>query len=287
MTDSLIVTHQNPDPDAIGAVWLLKRFDREMYRTAKVAFVPAGERITNEEIESYAINQADVVHVDTGGGMFDHHDEMGSESSAAEKVHKYLLKKYPDLKEDEALKKVVAFINDTDHFGSYFWPEPNDDRYVFSLEQILNGFKLGGHGDDGELMALGMDCYDGAYAMMKILVDAKKDIKMGTEFESVYGKGLALENNNDAVMKVAQKMGYNIVVRKDADLGNIRIKAAPLPELDLTSLYVKISELDREGTWYFHPGKHMLLNGSRKNLGQKPTSLSLEKVVEVIKEIDE
>jgi hypothetical protein len=200
-------------------------------------------------------------------------------------VHDYLVQKYPDLGNDKALSRVVAFINGTDHFESYFWPEPNHDRYVFGIENILNGFKLGGHGDDADLVALGMDCLDGAYTMMKILIEAETEIGKGVVFESGFGKGIGIESSNDAVMKHAQKMGYAIVVRKDMELGNVRIKAAPLPEIDLTPVYEKILKLDKEGSWYFHPGKHMLLNGSRKNLGQKATQLSLKQVIEILKGI--
>ncbi|MFC1653307.1 chromate resistance protein ChrB domain-containing protein [Patescibacteria group bacterium] len=286
MTESLIVTHQNPDVDAIGSAWLLKRFDKELYRSAKMAFVPSGERITNEEVESYAINLSDVVHVDTGGGEFDHHDEEGVGSSASKKVYEYLCGKFPDLKKNKALKRVVEFANDTDQFSSYFWPDPANDRYVFGIEQMLNGFKLGGHGGDSDLVAFGMDCFDGAYSMLNILVEAEKEIKEGTEFECKWGKSIGLLSSNDATIKLAQKMGYNVVVRKDTDLGNIRIKAAPLPEIDLAPIYEQVMKLDKEGTWYFHPGKHMLLNGSRKHLGQKPSGLSLEKMIEIIKEIE-
>lgn len=286
MTDTLIVTHQNPDVDAIGSIWLLKNFDKEIYRNAKVAFVPSGEKITQSQIESFQINQSDVTHVDTGGGKFDHHDESGSNSSACQKIHQYLIGKFPDLKNDIALQKVVNFANDTDHFMSYFWPEPTNDRYAFNIEMMLNGFKLGGHGDDNDLVSFGLDCFDGAYSMLNILVEAEEEINQkGIRFDSIWGQGLGLESSNDATIKLAQKMGNNIVVKKDPELKNVRIKAAPLPEIDLTPLYSKIIDIDKEGTWYFHPGKHMLLNGSRKHLGQKPTKLSLEKVIQIIKDL--
>lgn len=283
MHDSVIVTHLNPDVDAIGSIWLLKRFDKEDFKLAKVAFVPAGEKLSVVETASLGVSESEVVHVDTGGGEFDHHDEEGVDTCAARKVHEYLLKKYPDLVHDEALEKVVAFVNGTDHFESYFWPEPNHDRYVFGIENILNGFKLGGHGDDSDLVALGLDCFDGAYTTFKIFIEAQKEISKGVEFDSVFGRGIGIESSNDAVMKQAQKMGYAVVVRKDMELGNVRIKAAPLPEIDLTPVFEKIISLDKEGSWYFHPGKHMLLNGSRKNLGQKASMLSLKQVVEILK----
>ena len=50
-------------------------------------------------------------------------------------------------------------------------------------------------------------------------------------------------------------------------------------------MYESIIKTDKEGSWFFHPGKHMLLNGSRKNLGQKPSPLSLKEVIKIIEEV--
>lgn len=286
MSKKLIVTHQNPDVDAIGSVWLLKRFDREDYFEAKTSFVPAGETISEAQLNDLGISLIEVTHVDTGMGEFDHHSEEKDSGSAAELVFNYLKKKHADLERDGALARVVTFINETDHFGSYFWPEPTADRYIFTLEQMLNGYKLGGHGDDHDLVELGMKCLDGAYSMMKIVLEAREELTTkGSVFETVFGKALGITSSNDAVIKQGQKMGYTIVVRKDPELGNIRIKAAPLPEIDLTRVYEAIRKRDTVGTWYFHPGKHMLINGSRKHIGQVPSPLSLEDVIGIIRGI--
>jgi hypothetical protein len=281
----VIVTHQNPDLDAIGAVWLLKRFDKQIYEQAEVTFVPAGNKISNQQLGDLEASMEEVTHVDTGDTDFDHHDESRTKDSASSLVLDYLKKKYKDLTDNPALSRIVSFINKTDQFESYFWPEPTNDRYIFNLEQILNGFKLGGHGDDHETVRLGIECLDGAYSMMKIIVEAEAEVKKGVEFESRWGSALGLLSSNDSTIKLAQKMGYNVVVRKDPEVGNVRIKAAPLPDIDLTSVYQKIIKLDQVGTWYFHPGKHMLINGSRKHQGQTPSPLTLEKTIEIIKSI--
>lgn len=282
MKKKLIVAHQNPDLDAIGCIWLLIRFNENDYKGAEVAFVPAGKKIEKVKLSEIGIEKDEVTHVDTGGGEFDDHTNTKSGESSSVLVFNYLKNKYKHLKDDRALEKVVAFINKTDHFEQYFWPEPDNDRYMFMLEQILNGYKLGGHGNDEEVVTLGKKCLDGVYSMTKILIEAKEELKQGIEFETRWGKAIGILSSNDSVIKLGQKLGYNVVIRKDPQLGNLRIKAAPLSEIDLTPVFDKIREQDKLGTWYFHPGKHMLINGSRKHLGQKPSPLTLESAIKIV-----
>lgn len=275
----LIVTHKNPDIDAIGAVWLLKRFAKEEFGEALVMFVPAGGTYQGKNVDS----DEEIVHVDTGEGKFDHH-QKDEEACASMLVYEHLVERHPELQQDEALERVVAQINDIDHFRSFFWPEPTHDRYFFFLEEILNGFKLGGHGDDEDLARLGLDCLDGVYTTAKIIVEAEKELTKGQEFKTRFGKALGLLTSNDLALKLAQKKGYTVVVRKDPAAGNIRIKAAPIEGIDLTKAYEAIKAKDKKGTWYFHISKKMILNGSSKHPGQRPSPLTLDQVIEILKE---
>ena len=278
MNKKLIVTHKNPDLDAIGSVWLFKRFGKEEFKNAEVGFVRAGDTYR----KAPADEDERVIHVDTGMGKFDHH-QTDQRTSAAQLVFEHLQKQRKDLARNEALKRVVAFLTETDHFAAFFWPEPTNDRYQFMLEQILNGFKLGGHGDDQALLRLGLTCLDGVYSMMKIVVEAEEELKKGKEFKTRFGKALGILTQNDAVIKLGLKRGYKVVVRKDPEAGNIRIKAAPVPETDLTKTYKAVKKQDTEGTWFFHSSRKMLLNGSSKRPGQTPSALSLEQVIKILK----
>jgi len=96
---------------------------------------------------------------------------------------------------------------------------------------------------------------------------------------------LALETSNDDTIKLAQKSGYILVIRKDPQLGNIRIKARPDADLSLETLYQAIKKKDEVGNWYYHPGGKMLLNGSQKHRNQQPTPLSLQDVVGLVKHL--
>ena len=76
-----------------------------------------------------------------------------------------------------------------------------------------------------------------------------------------------------------------LVVKRDPTLGHIRVKVRPDCQIDLKELSIKILELDQKGTWYYHPSGKMLLNGSSKHCNQEPTQLTIEQIINLIKEI--
>ena len=283
----LLVTHQNPDMDAIGSCWLFLRFDERDFERAEFYFVQAGERIEDDVLEAKNLTDEEVVHVDTGMGVFDHHQVNNKRrDSATLRVYEYLIEKREELKEDKALRRLVNFVNETDHFSSCYWPEATDDRYMFMLEEILSGLRSGRHFSDREQLEFGMVCLDGVYTGMKVRVSAEKDLaELALEFETRWGKAIAIENSNDGVIKLAQKMGYEVVVRKDAEQGHVRIKAVPEKGIDLTPVYKEILGRDEMGVWFLHPAKTMLLNSSKKNSEHVATPLSLQEVVEILKNV--
>jgi hypothetical protein len=284
----LIVTHQNPDLDAITSTWLLMRFGGNRFDGARSYFVPAGDEIDQQTLEAKELAESEVVHVDTGKGPFDHHqDDNTRKDSATLRVYEYLADKMVELADDQALNRLVQFVNGIDHFEECYWPEATSDRYLFMLDEVLYGLRSARHFNDHELVDFGMVCLDGVYAGFKVRVAAEADLNsLAQEFESRWGKALAIENQNDEVIKLAQKRGYRVVVRKDKEYGHARIKAVPEQEIDLTPVYEAIIKRDETGTWYFHPSKTMIINGSRKHSGQVPTPLTLAELVEVVKEIE-
>ncbi|MDQ3008581.1 MAG: hypothetical protein M3Q81_03220 [bacterium] len=288
MSRKLIVTHHAPDLDAIGAVWLLKRFDAQEYADAKVAFVNPGSTITLEEAEESGMQLHEVTHVDTGLGEFDHHQpDRGQQFICATSlVFEYISKKYPDIANDEVLKSIVTIVNEVDHFHEIFWPEASHLRYGFMIHELIRGMEFTDPHDDDSQLHFGFQCLDNAYASMTQQLKAIEIIsEKGQEFSLKAGKCLALETRNDDTIKVAQKQGFMVVVRKDTESGHIRIKARPDAELDLKAAADRILEVDKIGTWYYHPSGKMLINGSIKHRNQKPSKLPLEQVVSILKEL--
>lgn len=302
----IIVTHLNPDLDAICSCWLIKKF-LPGWNEARVEFVSQGETFNNQPVDS----NPNVLHVDTGLGMLDHH-QTDEYTSAAKKTWEFikgqknkqnvipnsfrdLSKNEKMLKQvqhdkkgnigDEAVERIVKIVNEIDHFGEVYWPEAENDRYEFFLDRIFDGWELKYPNESRRLMEWGFDCLDGLYAVMVSKVKAEEELKRGIKFKTKWGEGIALETINDEVIKLGQRKGFKIVVRKDPRKGYVRIKSIPSREIDLTAVYQKLKELDPDATWFLHASKNMLLNGSTHNPKMKPTKLSLEEVIEVIQKV--
>lgn len=284
----LIVTHHAPDLDAITSTWLLKRFYAQKFAEAHIGFVSPGEKISLEEAEKLGCQLHEITYVDTGFGEFDHHqpERAMQRVCATSLVFDYLCEVYPDKKDDQALISIVEMVNQIDHFEEVLWPEPESERYLFMIHELIRGHEFTDPHNDDSQMHFGFQCLDNVYATLTQYHKAKDIIKRkGKELDLKIGKALILDTRNDDTIKIAQKMGYILVVRKDPKLGHIRIKVRPDADLTLHQLHEKIKELDKEGTWFFHGSGKMLLNGSQKNLNQKPSPLNSDQLTIILKEL--
>lgn len=319
----IIITHASPDWDAIAAVWLLKKF-LPGWENASIQFVPAGERHGTKqnrtqnqaEISSKAaygkvieeFGEDEVIHVDTGLGPLDHHQTDDYNVSSASLVWEMIKSENLDLQTDsekierkkEAIQRIIKIITDTDHFKEVFWKDADSDYHEFSLLGLLEGLKLQKPGQDSLYIDFGINCLDATLHNFENRIWAEKEIQeKGKIFNTKWGKALAIETVNDSVLKLSQKQGYVLVVRKDPRKGYVRIKARPSlevekvgeververGEVDLTNLYEKLSKIDPEATWFLHVSKKMLLNGTPKNPKMKATKLSLSDIIRVIETI--
>lgn len=284
----LIVTHHSPDLDAIGAVWILTKFDAQTYADAKFAFVNPGERISQQQAEQLGSSLHQATHVDTGLGKFDHHqpDRAHQNTCAAKLVYEHVCQVHPDLKQDITLKKLVEFINDIDHFQEIHWPDAANERYVFMIHELIRGHELTDRNNDESQLHFGLQCLDYAFLALQQTIKANQIIEdKGINFQLGQTPCLALETANDDTIKQAQKLGYGLVIRKDPKQGHVRIKARPDSNFVLKPLYDKIKEIDDTGSWYYHPGGKMLLNGSISHRDQKPTPLTLKQIIKIVKQI--
>ncbi len=293
----VVVTHSSPDMDAITSVWLIKRF-LPGWENAQVKFVPAGERLDssrNKEEVIETIGENEVIHVDTGLGPLDHHQIQSDQVCGASLTWDYVLKESSDFKDQdsdkvktkiEAISRMVKVIVDIDHFKEVFWKDAMADYHEFSLVNILDGLKLKKPGDDQFYVDFVSNCLDALLHEFENRIWAEKEIKEnGKEFKTRFGKSIGFETLNDTVIKLSQKMGYVLVVRKDPRKGYVRIKANPDSDIDLTLAYEQFKKIDPNATWFLHVSKRMLLNGSVKNPKMRPTSLSLEKIINILEKV--
>jgi hypothetical protein len=307
----IIVTHISPDWDAIGSMWLIRKYIDE-WRDASMQFVPAGEGLGNQEsriknqggdpIEQ--IGENEVIHVDTGLGPLDHHQTSDRNVCGMSKTWDYVQKqlevrgKTLTVEHLEAVSRIVKVVVDIDHFGEVFWKDAVADYQEFSLLGVLEGMKYAREYGDVYYAEFGFICLNALLAEFENRIWAEKEIRAGKQFSTRYGKAIGFETINDTVLKLAQKMGFVIVVRKDPRKGYVRIKT--LPEIpptpftkgeekkkgaDLTLMYEQFKKIDPGATWYLHVSGKMLLNGTPKNPKMKPTRLGLDEIISVLEKI--
>lgn len=271
--EKTIVTHHSPDLDAILSVWLIKKFWPH-WEDAQIKYVSAGDKIEGSEDE--------VVCVDTGLGKFDHHQDRNL-PPACVLVLEEIKKETPKLAKDEALARLVDIVADFDRGNFINFPEFLSDRYEFLIEGIVNGWKkIMPH---EKVMELGLLSFDGIYRSLKCRVEAEEALKSsGIVFETAWGKAVGVTTQNDCVMEVGEREGYSLIVRKDPERGFARIYARNDRGVDLTKTYERFKEIDPEATWFLHSSLCLLLNGSGKNPAMKPTKLSLEQIIKVLKQ---
>jgi len=298
----IIVAHTAPDMDAITSVWLIKKF-LPGWDKASVQFVPAGNAIgrTAEAGSRFTdpVEKMDndlVIQVDTGLGPLDHHQIQSDKISAASLTFDYVMKQMqeslPVMNKEklEALERMIRYVVDVDHFKEVFRKDSLADYQDFSVVNILDGLKLQKQSDDQYYVDFISQCLDALLHDFENKIWAEREIaNRGIEFETRWGKGLGLETINDSVVKMAQLMGYVVVVRRDPRKGYVRIKARPDSAtekgVNLTLTAEKLKKMDPQATWFLHVSKKMLLNGTPKNPKMKPTKLSLNVIIEVLKTI--
>lgn len=292
----IIVTHDSPDLDGGTSIWLIKRF-LPGWENATVKYVPAGERLNSSRPPSLSViektKEDEIIHVDTGMGALDHHQTGDEDMCAASLTWDYVKMQSSEFrvqndkvdKRIEAIDRIVKVITDIDHFRETFWPEPAADFHEFSFVNILEGLKVQKPGQNDVYLEFILGALDALLHEFENRIWAEEEIKKGIEFETSKGKGIGLETLNDQSVKLSQKLGFAIAVRKDPRKGYVRIKARPDSKIDLTRTYEQLKKMDPAATWFLHASKKMLLNGSVKNPKMKPSVLSLDQLIEVLKQI--
>jgi hypothetical protein len=275
-----IVTHQNPDLDAIMSVWLLVRFDQGEYGDAAIELVPSGSTYKNLPVDL----DPDVVHVDTGLGRFDHHQDGAYGTCASRLVWEQLIRDNKVSPSDTALKEMVAFANEIDTFADCYYPEAVEPRFAFMLSEVIPAMHRLQIHDNQAVIRLVFVYLDSVYQRLKDRVEAMKEIEVGQKFECKWGKAVVVITGADDVNKYAQKLGYGLVIVRDPKKMRTAIKTSPKNEYPLRPLYDKIIELDEPSRWFYHNSDHMVINGTSKAEAE-PTSLSLEQIIELVKSI--
>lgn len=278
----LIVTHVNPDMDALSSTWLVRRYlPGYQGEDVEYRFVPAGKTWGGKAPDA----DPDITHVDTGLGRYDHH-QIRAKLSAFEQIYLDLVRRsILEVYDVEPLRRMQQVVTAYDNFQEVYYPDNTADYHEFTLDRALSGLTHVGM-KDTDKVAIAHPLFDSVLQCMKNKIKAEKNLSEGIVFETkAFGKSIFMENTNNDSMKHAQKAGYRLVARKDPKAGHIRIVCLPDDSLDLTPVYEQIKRIDSVGTWFLHQSRHMLLNGSIVNPSMVPSPLTSTQVLAILRDL--
>lgn len=204
----IIVTHTNPDFDAIGGVWLLKKYGG--LSEAVVRFVNTGQ--PDKEL----LEQAEAV-VDTGQSYdplrlrFDHHHLPGAKANmacATTQILDKLALHDPDL---DYLWPLVNLI----YYGDTGNPLANASREL-GLHALLSGYKaqaaLNGPPSDLAVMGFGFHLLDCLDERLKNQAKAKAELDKKVVYQSADMKLWAIQFGSQGSTFAAFEAGARLVI---------------------------------------------------------------------------
>lgn len=280
LMSKIIVTHLNPDIDGIASIWLIKRFFSG-WKEANLYFVPPGKTYRGAPPD----DDPDIIHVDTGMGRFDHHQDHGYTCSA-ELVLKEV-KKIHHLAGDnkEVLERIIAIVNEIDNGVDMTWEDAANDRYEFMLHNFHLSFGLESQQEGLEKVKYSLPIMDMIFQTIKKKIQAEEELKKGIKFQTKWGKAIAVHTGNGQTLLLGEKKGYSLVLIQNPKNNHLKIFGRCDREIDLSNVYKQVKKMDPAATWYLHQSKWLLLNGSRSDPDIVPTKMSLEEVVEILKKV--
>jgi len=275
-----IITHVNPDLDAVASAWLIRKF-LPGWGKAEISFCQAGTTFDGKAVDS----DSNVLHVDVGLGKLDHHHT--SEYLSAAKLVWDFIKKERGKKEiisplnKKVVERLVEVVTQIDNAYDFNWEEIKEDRYYFYLSPLTEGLRKLSLDDLSVFKEVSL-MLEAVLVNLKGKIRAEEEIKKATKFQSPWGEAIAMSVSNKEFLHFAQTQGYVLVVTKDPDDGGVRIYSRPDSKVDLTKSYNEVKKLDLQSDWFLHASKKLLLN-SASAAKMKPTKLSLEEVIKVLK----
>jgi hypothetical protein len=262
----ILVTQKNPDLDACMAIWLLKRFalpDKD----CQVQFVPMGKKL-KPEVES----KSKVIYVDTSGGKYDHHDTNEYVCAAS------LVAKDFKLEKDQAIKRMLEYTLKVDH-GLLYEIDVND----FDLINIIEGLNIINPKNPKIVVTLIEQCLDSIYISLKNQIEAENEFKKVHIFETKWGKSAAIITSNKRVRYIAHRKGFQVYIFVDPIKGYRGFTSPGDSDVNFCELFDKLRFIEPEADWFLHSSKGLLLCGSAKAPDRKLSSLTLEKMINLVK----
>jgi hypothetical protein len=263
-----IVGHLAPDLDCLVAIWLLVRMGGSEH--ADLAFVPAGETLNGRPPD----DDPRIVHVDTGGGRFDHHQSADPYLSAAELVRRVVA---PD---DAALRRMVDHVTRLDnarHTGLR-----GEHQLFFNINDLIAGYNELFPNRPYHVAQAMLPNFDAWYEHEARQIRMEQAFARRLEFPTRWGLGIAMESDDGASSRLAYGEGAILYAYRDGR-GYMGIAARSRSRVDLHDVYVDLQQVDPGADWYLHPNHRLLLCGTPKSPPRQSSQLSLAELVDIIR----
>lgn len=259
-----IVGHLAPDLDCLTAIWILIRFGGAA--NADLQFVPAGATLHGHPADS----DPHIIHVDTGGGRYDHHQRHARNLCAAELVRRAIL---PD---DPALERVVRQVCQIDSATA-----PAGEYGFFNITSLIAGYNLLYPNRPHHVAYAMLSNLDAWYEHEARQLRLEAAFAGRLEFETPWGLGIAMESDDGGSSRLAYGRGAVLYAYRDAH-GWMGVAAQARSSVDLSSVYQDLRTVDQDADWYLHPNRRLLLCGTAKAPPRVPSRLTLAELVHVI-----
>lgn len=261
---SVIVGHLAPDLDCLTAIWILMRFAGAA--EAELRFVPSGQTLDGMPADA----NRQIVHVDTGGGRFDHHQRAAVDLCAAELVRRAVAPF------DLPLQRMVTQVCQIDNARA-----PAGDNAFFNINALIAGYNLLFPNRPHHVAYAMLPNLDAWYQHESRQIRLEQAFAHRLEFDTPWGLGIAMESEEGGSSKLAYGQGAVLYAYRDGN-GWMGVAAQSRSHVDLSDVYSNLRVIDTQADWYLHPNKRLLLCGTAKAPPRTPSRLSLIELVEVI-----
>jgi hypothetical protein len=259
-----IVGHLAPDLDCLTAIWILIRFGN--VANANLEFVPAGKTWQDRPVDS----DPRVVHVDTGGGRYDHHQRNARGLCAAELVRRSIAAS------DLALERMVRQVCQLDNATA-----PAGEQGFFNITSLIAGYNLLFPTRPHHVAQAMLPNLDAWLEHEARQIRLEQAFARRLEFETPWGLGIAMESDDGGSSKLAYRSGAVLYAYRDGH-GWMGVAAQSRSNVDLSTVYQDLRTVDADADWYLHPNRRLLLCGSAKAPPRVPSRLTLHELVSVI-----
>lgn len=259
-----IVGHLAPDLDCLTAIWMLVRFGGAA--NAELQFVPAGATLYGGPPDS----DPSVIHVDTGGGRFDHHQPHAHDTCASELVRRAVAPA------DAALERMIQRVGRLDRAAA-----PSDEHGPFNVTALIDGLNRLFPTNPQHVACTMLANLDAWYENEARQMRMEAAFADRIEFETPWGLGIAMESEEGGSSRLAYSRGAVLYVYRDRH-GWMGVAAQSRSSVDLSAVYADLRRVDKQADWYLHPNRRLLLCGTAKAPPRVPSGLTLAELVRVI-----